>query len=612
MQRLDVSQILGNSEMKHFLVSLLCAVVLLSLGNVAAVTNVYGSLGTSILFIVNVPLGSSVQWSYNGTPVYNSSSPPQCLNQFIGRCESYQNGSLRINSVSYADDGAYVVSVLAPGSPTSYTNFQLKVYVPVSNVAVTSNVSGLVWPGLDSVSLRCSALGTNVSYSWSLQGAPISGGGRYTLTDNNSTLILNPVSTNDNGSFICTAKNIINSLNSSDVKLNLASPVSAVTLTSNTSAVLWAGEDSVSLHCSAQGSAITFSWSLNGNQVSSKPPYYITQSDSPPSSNLTISPVSKIDTGPFTCMASNRANSITSRAANLNINWSPDGNIVCAAQPINQTIQLGCSWPEGIPAANVTMIFNNLQDTSSNEVHGNVNHSSDIYGSSLTCNGNQLGRTSSCVLVFETPTSPNYKNYTVTPALVGGAVNLTVNLQAGVQSRATASSIQVLPATFSWFRGNSSSSIQTGSKFKVDSTPYISILNIDKLSAAESGEYKCVAENFIGNTTFLFNVKVSQSGGSSSGLDGGAIAGIIIGVLAGVAIIGVIAFFIFKKRIHRRKSPESVYENPDSRSENMYERNLPGTASNRTPPRKEEPDYQTIIHGNNSSFYCNMMPGSRK
>ncbi|CAJ0928381.1 unnamed protein product [Ranitomeya imitator] len=162
--------------------------------------------------------------------------------------------------------------------------------IPVSNVAVTSNVSGLVWPGLDSVSLRCSADGTNVSYSWSLQGAAISGGGRYLLTDNNATLIISPVSTDDSGSFICTATNIINSLNSRNVTFNLASPVSAVMLTNNTSAVLWAGEDSASFHCSAQGSAITFSWRLNGTQVLSKPPYSITQSDSPPNSTLTISP----------------------------------------------------------------------------------------------------------------------------------------------------------------------------------------------------------------------------------------------------------------------------------------------------------------------------------
>ncbi|XP_073426877.1 cell adhesion molecule CEACAM1-like [Dendrobates tinctorius] len=455
---------------------------------------------------------------------------------------------LDFTPVADYDGGSYTCTIQNPISTNTSNSLNLTVYYPVSDVTITSNLSGLVWPGLDSVTLKCSAQGTNVRYSWSLKGAPISGGTEYILTDDNKTLIINPVSTNDNGSFICTAKNIINSLNSSDVMFNLATRVSAVTLTSNTSVVLWAGEDSVSLYCSAQGSAITFSWSLNGSQVSSKPPYSITQSDSPPNSNLTISPVSKTDTGPIICQATNRANNMNSSAANFNIKWSPDGNIVCTAQPIGQILELGCSWPGGNPAANVTMIFDDVQNTLINEVFRNVSSSSNIHGSNLTCNGNQR-RTSSCVLIFEPPKSPDHKNDSVTSGTVGGAVNLTVDLQAGVQSRATALSTQALPASFSWYQGNSSTAIQNGGKFKVDSTSYASTLNIDKLTEAESGDYKCVAENLIGKTTFIFNVKVSKSdGGSSGGLDGGAIAGIVIGVLAGVTIIGIIVFFIVKKK----------------------------------------------------------------
>ncbi|KAM4016358.1 cell adhesion molecule CEACAM5-like [Anomaloglossus baeobatrachus] len=681
------------------LISLLSAVLLLSVGDVTAVTNVTGTLGKTVLFNAAVAVGSYVQWSYNNAPVYTLSLSFRCLNQFAGRCSLYDNGSLSINNVSYADEGVYVLTVIPPDSSTTIdTNYELKVYaplsapvlrsvtssslvngtnvtlqcdaggqnvtsytfyrdgqkilcsdrvicrgsfldltpisendsgsytctiqnpvsantsdprslivyVPVSNVAVTSNVSGLVWPGLDSVTLRCSARGTNISYLWSLKGAPISGGGRYTLTDNNTALIISPVSTTDNGPFTCTARNIINSQNSNDVKLNLAAPVSSVALTSNTSAVLWAGQDSVSLYCSAQGSAITFSWSLNGSKVSLNPSYSITQGDSPPNSTLTISPVSKTDTGPFICTVSNRANSMNSNAANLNINWFPDGYIFCTAQPINQVVKLGCSWPGGKPAANVTMIFGGVQNTSANEVYRNVSSSSDIHGNNLTCNGDQLGRNSRCILSFEPPTSPDHKNNTVTPALLGSAVNLIVDLQAGVRSRATTMSTQVLPASFSWYQGNNSTPIQTGGKFRVDSTPYASTLNIDKLTEAESGEYKCVAENFMGSSTFLFKVKVSQSvGGSSGGLDGGAIASIVIGVLAGVALIGVIAFFIVKKR----KTPKPIYEDPDSPPPHVYETQLQGVASNIVPPKKEESHYQQLSHGD-KSVYHTVMPGS--
>ncbi|XP_075696962.1 cell adhesion molecule CEACAM5-like [Rhinoderma darwinii] len=216
------------------------------------------------------------------------------------------------------DNGIYTCSIQNPVSTSTSNSQNLAVSVPVSAVTLTTNTSNLLlWPGRDSVSLWCSSNGTDVSYSWSRDGAPLPQNPQYQFTLNSYMLIIMPVSTEDNGYFMCTATNWINSENSTKLYLNLASPISAVTLTSNTSGVVWAGEDSVSLYCSAQGSVIAFSWSLNGKPVPPNPPYYITQSDSPPNSNLTIRPVSKNDTGPFTCTATNLANSETSNALSL-------------------------------------------------------------------------------------------------------------------------------------------------------------------------------------------------------------------------------------------------------------------------------------------------------
>ncbi|KAG8582170.1 hypothetical protein GDO81_007941 [Engystomops pustulosus] len=166
--------------------------------------------------------------------------------------------------------------------------------MPVSSVTLSSNTSsGLLWPGRDSVSLQCAAHGTDVSYSWNLGDVALPEDPRYQYLQNNGTLIINPISSSDIRSVTCTASNWINKETSDKLDVKLAAGVSAVTLTSNTSAALWAGQDSVSLYCSARGSAITFSWSLNGEPLSPHPSYSITQSDSPPSSNLTISPVSR-------------------------------------------------------------------------------------------------------------------------------------------------------------------------------------------------------------------------------------------------------------------------------------------------------------------------------
>ncbi|XP_075696963.1 cell adhesion molecule CEACAM5-like [Rhinoderma darwinii] len=227
---------------------------------------------------------------------------------------------LDFRPITRNDNGIYTCSIQNPVSASTSNSLNETVSVTVSAVTLTTNTSNLLlWPGRDSVSLWCSSNGTDVSYSWSLDGAPLPQNPQYQFTLNSSMLIIRPVSTKDNGYFMCTATNWINSENSTKLYLNLASPVSAVTLTSNTSGVLWAGEDSVSLYCSAQGSAITFSWSLNGKPVPPNPPYYITQSDSPPNSNLTIRPVSKNDTGLFTCTPTNLANSETSNALSLSL-----------------------------------------------------------------------------------------------------------------------------------------------------------------------------------------------------------------------------------------------------------------------------------------------------
>ncbi|CAJ0951632.1 unnamed protein product [Ranitomeya imitator] len=420
------SPILGASEMN--LILLLGAVLFLGLGDVAADTIVTGTLGKLVLFSANVPVGSYVQWTYNSAPVYVQSPTFRCLNQFIGRCNSYENGSLSINYISYTDEGIYVLSIIPPDSSTVIsTNYQLRVYaphsapglrsitsaplingtnvtlqcdagsqtvtsytfyrngqnitcsgrvicrgsfldftpifesdggsytctiqnpdsshisnslsltvyVPVSNVAVTSNVSGLVWPGLDSVSLRCSADGTNVSYSWSLQGAAISGGGRYLLTDNDATLIISPppVSTDDSGSFICTATNIINHcLNSRNVTFNLACnsrfSTGKLTLYSLISTGrpgnAGSGEDLAHFLLLSSGFQpfhllLESEWNPNVLRI---PPYHINQGDSPPNSNFPHHPrfrdrqwTNHLQSPPTELIFLN------SSSANININW---------------------------------------------------------------------------------------------------------------------------------------------------------------------------------------------------------------------------------------------------------------------------------------------------
>ncbi|XP_075183343.1 cell adhesion molecule CEACAM5-like [Anomaloglossus baeobatrachus] len=412
---------------------------------------------------------------------------------------------LDFTPISENDSGSYTCTIQNPVSSNTSNSLSLTVSVPVSAVALTSNTSHLLlWPGRDSVSLRCSSNGTDVTYSWSLDGAALPQDPRYQPTRNNSVLIISPISAKDHGYFMCTARNRINSENSSRVNLNLASPVSAVTLTSNTSVVLWAGQDSVSLYCSAQGSAITFSWRLNGEPVSPNPPYSITQGDSPPSSTLTISPVSRHDAGPFTCTASNVANSETSNALNLSLGWHPEGNVLCLATTANNDgyVLLGCSWPKGNPPANVTMEVNNTLSTAWTTVTRNISKDHILKGSNLTCFGDQLGKTSSCTVVLEPPYCPTmYNNSAVIHIKEGEPVAMTVRLRPG------------LPAQFTWFHLNPDPvpvTVQGRRSISVESNSSTSTLVVSQAKITESGKYECRAINIFGTETFNFDLRVTK------------------------------------------------------------------------------------------------------
>ncbi|XP_073458179.1 cell adhesion molecule CEACAM1-like isoform X2 [Aquarana catesbeiana] len=344
-----------------------------------------------------------------------------------------QDSYLYFQPITESDSGNYTCTIQNPVSSNTSTTLHLKVAVPVSDVKLASNATGLVWPGIDVVSLTCSARGTDVTYSWSLQGAPLPQNPQYYLSANNTVLTIRPITANDNGTFTCTASNWINNETSNGVIFNLASLVSAVTLTGNISgSYIWVGEDSVSLNCSADGSNVTFFWNLNGEPLPKDSRYQLSQGY-PLCSNLLISPVSRSDSGPFICGAYNMLSIKNSSALNLNLAWNPEASMSCNAVNISGNAELGCSWPGGHPAANVSLIFNGVSNNGQNSVTRVMSKSGNFQGSNLTCFGDQLGRTSQCSLIFEPRLGTKNENSNVPPPHTYSTIIPGTEIKPGMQ-----------------------------------------------------------------------------------------------------------------------------------------------------------------------------------
>eukprot|EP00079_Xenopus_tropicalis_P020003 XP_012810412.2 PREDICTED: carcinoembryonic antigen-related cell adhesion molecule 6-like [Xenopus tropicalis] len=128
-----------------------------------------------------------------------------------------------------SDTGTYTCKIENPISSNTSQPLSLTVIERVSGVVLNSNASSWpLWAGKASVRLTCSALGTNVTFSWHLDGAPLPTNPRYHLMNSNSSLIISPVERTDNGSFTCTASNSVNSETSSPLTLSLGCKYSEI------------------------------------------------------------------------------------------------------------------------------------------------------------------------------------------------------------------------------------------------------------------------------------------------------------------------------------------------------------------------------------------------
>ncbi|XP_042201593.1 carcinoembryonic antigen-related cell adhesion molecule 1-like isoform X3 [Callorhinchus milii] len=188
-------------------------------------SQIEATAGQSVYFLVMPSeLGNfSIIWKVNTSSTIASAkgTAVKYFGDYQGRAELYpNNATLRLDTVTPADSGSYSVSVFDLILGAASADLQLRVHTPVSNVSISLSPDKEIFiENKDTVTLRCTAMGSFPTYSWALDGHPLPVTPRYTLSADNSTLTISPVHRSDSGGFICTASHLVGSDSSKPVKL---------------------------------------------------------------------------------------------------------------------------------------------------------------------------------------------------------------------------------------------------------------------------------------------------------------------------------------------------------------------------------------------------------
>ncbi|XP_064437211.1 carcinoembryonic antigen-related cell adhesion molecule 1 isoform X2 [Mirounga angustirostris] len=241
-----------------------------------------------------------------------ASNPPAQYSWFInGRPQPFTQ-ELFIPNITANDSGSYTCLAYNSGTRLNKTTVKtITVSEPVarpslhaSNTTVTGNK--------DSVVLTCSTNNTGVSIGWLFNGQNLKLTERMKLSQDNSTLTIDPVRKEDAGKYQCEVSNPGSSSQSDPVQLVVEEPVARPSLHASNTTVT-GNKDSVVLTCSTNNTGVSIGWLFNGQNLKLTERMKLSQDNS----TLTIDPVRKEDAGKYQCEVSNPGSSSQSDPVQL-------------------------------------------------------------------------------------------------------------------------------------------------------------------------------------------------------------------------------------------------------------------------------------------------------
>ncbi|XP_041650189.1 carcinoembryonic antigen-related cell adhesion molecule 20 [Cheilinus undulatus] len=512
-----------------------------------------GDVGSN--FIFNTTLGpteepfSSVTWWFNSKQIIASSSSNVTDPGYTDRITLFiSTGSLELRNLVLGDSGEYGVTIIPQEGKAVYGRSRLQVYVPVSNIVVTSSGTDLVeFSG--SAQFSCSSSGSSTFFRWYNDTSEIKTSDRVKLSGGGATLTITNVTRYDQNEYTCLVGNPV-SFGLKSANLSVSYGPERTNLKLSPSQQYFEEESDINLTCSADSRpAAYFNWFLNEEQLSSI------------GSELSLMNVNMNHSGNYSCRAFNNKTltsqtsqssviSVLERISDVSVTSST--NVAIEGNFVNLTCDAAGSvfarkWMKD--GSNMTLA-SNIEFYDNNKV---------LSFQPLTKND---GGEYSCLI--SNPVSNVEAKYVMVvnygPENVQiqgpteGRVHQTVTLTCSAESTPLAS--------FTW--------IWNGTE--IYNLPELMINNTE---LSDSGNYTCRAGNRItGRTSSAVHRVIFVT--EAEGLSAGAIAGIVIAcvvVLVGLAVAG---FFIFKKsqgqgKPERREQPSMTIQMQQEKQEEIQD-----------------------------------------